>query len=60
MSVMRRILLVAACALGLQGCAMLGPMMDGMRQSGNFGGAVSVSEGASIQDKMLAMLGRQP
>lgn len=38
----------------------MGPMMDGMRQSGNFGGAVSVSEDASIQDKMLAMLGRQP
>ena len=27
---MRRALLVAACALGLQGCAMLGPMMDGI------------------------------
>ena len=27
---MRRILLVAACALGLQACAMLGPMMDGI------------------------------
>ncbi len=27
---MRRILLVTACALGLQGCAMLGPMMDGI------------------------------
>ena len=35
-------------------------MMDGMQQSGNFGGAVRVSEDTSVQDKMLAMLGRQP
>lgn len=38
----------------------MGPMMDGMRQGGAFGGAVSVSDDASIQDKMLGMLGRQP
>ncbi len=38
----------------------MGPMMDGMQQSGNFGGAVRVSEDTSVQDKMLAMLGRQP
>lgn len=36
---MRRALLVAACALGLQGCAMLGPMMDVI-----FGGDTTVED----------------
>ncbi len=36
---MRRILLVAACALGLQGCALLGPMMDGI-----FGAETSIQD----------------
>ncbi|MDA0768653.1 MAG: TIGR03086 family metal-binding protein [Chloroflexi bacterium] len=38
----------------------MAPMMDGMRQGGAFGAAVSVPDSASIQDKMLGMLGRKP
>ncbi len=36
------------------------PMMDGMRQGGAFGPEVSVPDNASIQHKMLGMMGRQP
>ena len=36
------------------------PMMDGMRQGGAFGPEVSVPDGASAQDKLLGMMGRQP
>ena len=38
----------------------MGPMMDGMRQGGAFGAEVSVPADATIQDRMLGMLGRQP
>lgn len=38
----------------------MGPMMDGMRQGGAFGGGISVPDDASIQEKMLGMLGRRP
>ena len=36
------------------------PMMDGFRQAGAFGPEVSVPDNASIQHKMLGMMGRQP
>lgn len=36
------------------------PMMDGMRQGGAFGPEVSVPDSATIQHKLLGMMGRQP
>ena len=36
------------------------PMMDGMRQGGAFGPEVAVNDDASIQNKLLGMMGRQP
>lgn len=36
------------------------PKMDGFRASGRFGPAVEVATDASIQDKLIAMMGRQP
>ena len=36
------------------------PMMDGMRQGGAFGPEVAVADEASIQNKLLGMMGRQP
>ncbi len=36
------------------------PNMDGLRQSGAFGPAVAVPDSASTQDKLIAMMGRQP
>ncbi|PZC49202.1 MAG: Mycothiol maleylpyruvate isomerase N-terminal domain-containing protein [Chloroflexi bacterium] len=36
------------------------PNMDGLRASGRVGAAVQVPEDASVQDKLIAMMGRQP
>ncbi len=36
------------------------PQMENLRASGSFGPAVSVSEGASPQDRLIAIFGRQP
>ncbi len=52
---MRRILLVAALALGLQGCALLGPMMNGI-----FGDATTVQDiqqSRSAREVHLAVAG---
>ncbi len=46
--------LVEACYAGLL------PMAEGMRNPQVFGPAVSVPENASLQDKLIALTGRQP
>jgi len=40
--------------------ALLAPMMEGLRASGNFASEVSVPVSASVLDKLLAITGRQP
>ena len=40
--------------------ALLAPMMDGLRSSGNFASEVTVPASASTQDRLLAITGRTP
>ena len=40
--------------------AVFAPQIDGWRGTGNFGPAVPVPSGASAQDKLIGVMGRQP